>query len=115
MFLGDYSPGDAIDFLFTTHAATGAPTVLSGSPVCSVYKDNSDTQSTSGLTLTASADSVTGMNRVRITTATSTSFYTNGQFSVVITTGTVDSVSVVGYVVGRFRLVSRSDTGWRGR
>src|SRR5690606_14803950 len=68
-------------------------------------KDNSNTESTSGITLTASADSRTGANRVVIDTSSDGSFYSAGSdFTVMITTGTVDGNSVVGYVVGRFTL-----------
>lgn len=103
-YLGDKSPGATITLWFTTADSDGAPTALSSGAI-SVYKDNSNTESTSGVTLTASADSRTGANRVVIDTSADGSFYSAGSdFTVMITTGTVDSVSVVGYVVGRFSL-----------
>lgn len=102
--LGDFNPSDTIDFKFVTAGSTGAPTALTSGAI-SVYKDDSTTQSTSGVTLTASFDSVTGLNHVRITTSSDGSFYAAGSsFQVVITTGTVDSVSVVGYVVANFTI-----------
>ena len=104
MYCGDYLPGDTIDFKFTTiRPSTGAPFTLAGTPALSVYKNNSTTQTTTGVTLTVDFDSVTGLNHVRI--VTSDAFYVAGDnYDVVITTGTVDSVSAVGYVVGRFSL-----------
>lgn len=103
-YLGDYTAGGTIDFSFTTVDSTGAPAALSGG-VVSVYKDSSTTQSTAGVTLTASFDAVTGLNHVTITTTSDGTFYGNGsQFEAIITTGTVSGVSVVGYVVGRFTL-----------
>lgn len=97
--------GDSITFKFTSRDATGLPTTLSGSPAVSVYKAGSTTESTSGVTLTADYDSRTGLNSVTITTASDGSFYSNASdFDVVITAGTVDGVSVVGEVVGHFRL-----------
>lgn len=104
-YLGDYVAGDTLDFNFTTRQfSTGAPFALSGGAVV-VYKGSSTTESSSGVTLTASFDSVTGLNHVTITTGSDGTFYANGsQFSVVISAGTVDSVSVVGEVVGRFTL-----------
>src|SRR4051812_3911520 len=91
---------------FTTRAfATGVPTTLSGSPVVSVYKDASTTQSTAGVTLTAGFDSVTGLNHVSIDTSADGTFYSNGDtFYLVVTTGTVGGTSVVGEVVGDFGL-----------
>jgi hypothetical protein len=105
-YLGDFAAGDTIDFMFTTfRPSTGAPFTLGGTPAVSVYKDNSTTQSTAGITLTASFDSVTGLNHVRITTSSDGTFYADGStFECVITTGTVDSVSVVGSCIGRFTL-----------
>ncbi len=106
MNLGDFAAGDTIDFHFPTRRfSTGAPHQLAGSPAVSVYKANGTTQSTAGITLTVDFDSFTGLNHVRITTASDGTFYADGQqFSVVITAGTVDSVSVVGEVVARFTL-----------
>lgn len=105
-YLGDFTAGDVIDFKFTTYRpSTGAPFTLAGSPVVSVYKDNSVTQSTTGVTVSVDFDSVTGLHNVNITTASDGTFYANGgEFECVITTGTVDSVSVVGSCVGRFTL-----------
>jgi len=105
-YLGDFAAGDTIDFMFTTYRpSTGAPFTLGGTPAVSVYKDNSTTQSTAGITLTASFDSVTGLNHVRITTSSDGTFYADGStFECVITTGTVDGVSVVGSCIGRFTL-----------
>ena len=109
-YLGDFSASTVIDFKFTTfRPSTGAPFTLAGSPVISVYKDDSTTQSTAGVTLTVDFDSVTGLHHVRITTATDGTFYADGsEFECVITTGTVDSVSVVGSCVGRFTLRSQA-------
>lgn len=109
-YLGDFAAGDTIDFKFTTfRPSTGAAFTLGGTPAISVYKDNSTTQTTTGVTLTADFDAVTGLNHVRITTGSDGTFYADGsQFEAVITTGTVDSVSVVGACVGRFTLRAQS-------
>jgi hypothetical protein len=105
-YLGDFTAGDVIDFKFTTFSpSTGAPFTLAGTPVVSVYKDNSVTQDTAGAVLTVDFDGVTGLHHVRVTANPTGGFYTNGgEFECVITTGTVDSVSVVGSCVGRFTL-----------
>ena len=102
--LGDRAVGTTLSFDFNTHKADGTPITLSGTPALNVYKD-STTESNSGVTLTVDYDSRTGMNHVVIDTSANGTFYATGNdFSVVITTGTVDSISVVGYVVGRFSL-----------
>ena len=109
-YLGDFSAGDVIDFKFTTYRpSTGAPFTLAGSPVVSVYKNNDVTQDTAGAVLTVDFDGVTGLHHVRITANPAGGFYTDGgEFECVITTGTVDSVSVVGSCIGRFTLRSQA-------
>ena len=104
MSLGDFDSGAVIYGKFTTYnPSTGAPFTLGGTPALSVYKDNSTTQTTTGVTLNADFDSVTGLNHFAIDT--SDAFYSVGSFfDIVITTGTVNSVSAVGSVVGRFTI-----------
>ena len=106
MSLGDFDTGSTLYFKFTTfRPSTGAPFTLAGTPAISVYKDASTTQSTAGVTLTVDFDSVTGLNHVAVDTSADGTFYAAGSFfDVVVTTGTVDSVSAVGVVVGRFTL-----------
>src|SRR3990167_8811392 len=88
----DYALETTFDVKFTTRRfSTGAPFTLAGTPVISAYVGNSLTQITAGITLTVDFDGVTGLNNVRV-----------------ITTGTVDSVSVVGEVVAEFSLEAQS-------
>ena len=104
MSLGDFDSGAVVYGKFTTYnPSTGAPFTLGGTPALSVYKDNSTTQTTTGVTLLADFDSVTGLNHFAIDT--SDAFYAVGSFfDIVITTGTVNAVSAVGSVVGRFTI-----------
>lgn len=108
--LGDFDASAIIYGKFSTYRpSTGATFTLGGSPVLSVYKDNSTTQSTTGVTLTADFDSVTGLNHFAIDTSADGTFYAAGSFfDIVITTGTVDSVSVTGSVVGSFSIRKNS-------
>jgi len=67
MSVPDYALESTLDFKFTTRAfATGIPTTLGGTPVVQVYEDNSVTQITAGITLSADFDSVAGLNNLRI-------------------------------------------------
>lgn len=94
--------GDTFDMKFTTRKfSTGAPFALAGTPVVSAYPDNSTTQLTAGITLTVDFDSVTGLNNVRVV-ASGGNGYAAGNWALVITTGTVDGVSVVGEVIENF-------------
>jgi len=103
--MSDYQVGDTIYHKFTTRAfATGIPTVLAGTPVVSIYEDDSVTQITAGITLTISFDSVVGLNHLTVVATGGNGFEAGKFYQAVITTGTVGGVSVVGEVVWTFSL-----------
>lgn len=104
----DYTVADTIYAMFTTRAfATGIPTVLAGTPAVSAYENDSATQITAGITLGVSHDSVVGMNLLTIVASGANGYEAGKDYNLIITTGTVGGVSVVGEVVGTFSL-SRS-------
>lgn len=107
-YLGDYAEDYAdLNFKFTTRRfSTGAPHALSGGTI-SVYKSNDTTQSTAGVTLTADFDGVTGLNNVKIDLSADAFYATGKDYQVIITAGTVDSVSVVGECVASFSIENR--------
>lgn len=107
MYLGDFTEDATIDFKFNTTEADGTPITLAGTPVLSVYKANSTTESTAGITLTVDFDSRTGLHHVRIDTSADAFYATANDYTVVITTGTVDSVSVVGTAIAKFSIENR--------
>lgn len=109
MYHGDITLEDTIDIKFTTRSfSTGAPTTLAGTPVISAYPGNSVTQLTAGITLTVDFDSVTGLHNVRVVATAANGYATATNYSLVITTGTVGGVSVVGEVIGTFSISARS-------
>lgn len=61
------------------------------------------------MTLTASYDSVTGLNRCAIDLSADGFYEGEVDYSVVLTTGTVDSESVAGVVLGRFSIGTNYD------
>jgi len=109
MYHGDIALGSTIDIKFTTRQfSTGAPFTLGGTPAVSAYIDNSVTQITAGITLSVDFDSVTGLNNVRVVATSGNGYSAASNVQLVITTGTVDSVSVVGEVIGSFSIDNRS-------
>ena len=104
--LGDFNTGSVVyDKFSTIQPSTGAPFTLAGSPVLSVYKDNSTTESVAGVSLTPDFDGRTGLNHIAIDTGADGTFYSSGSFfTLVLTAGTVDGVSTSGFVVGAFTL-----------
>lgn len=108
-YRGDIRLGETLDFKFTTRRfSTGAPFTLAGTPVISAYVGNGTTEITAGITLTVDFDSRTGLNNVRVVATSGNGFATATNVELVITTGTVDSVSVVGEVIGSFSIENRS-------
>lgn len=107
-YLGDYAEDYAtLNVKFPTTSVAGVPTVLTNG-VIKVYKGSATgTESTAGITLAADFDGVVGLNNVLIDLSAD-AFYATGQdYAIIITTGTVDSVSVVGAVVGLFSIENR--------
>jgi hypothetical protein len=107
MDLGDRAEDSTIDFKFPTRNVSAAPATLAGTPVISVYKANGTTESVAGVTLTVDFDGKTGMHHVRIDTSADAFYAIANDYDVVITTGTVNSVSVVGYPVASFSIENR--------
>src|SRR3989304_2379032 len=105
----DYALETTFDVKFTTRRfSTGAPFTLAGTPVISAYVGNSLTQITAGITLTVDFDGVTGLNNVRVVATSANGYAAGSNYALVITTGTVDSVSVVGEVGAEFSLEAQS-------
>ncbi len=106
-YAGDILLGSTIDIQFTTVDATGLPTTLAGSPVVSAYVGSGLGQITAGITLSVNHDGITGLNNVSVVASTGNGFAIQTNVSLVITTGTVDSISVVGYAIGSFSIENR--------
>ena len=109
MYIGDIRLEQTVDIKFTTRTfTTGAPGTLGGTPVVSAYPGNSLTQLTAGITLTVDFDAVTGLNNCRVVATAANGYATATNYDLVITTGTVGGVSVVGEVIGSFSIENRS-------
>jgi len=116
----DVTLGDTIYFKFTTRAfATGIPTQLAGTPSVSIYSNDSVTQlgpatvatPAAGITLAVDFDSVTGLNHVTVVATGGNGYADDTDYYIVISAGTVATVSCVGEVVGEFS-VQRSPVNW---
>lgn len=99
---GVFPDGGTLYFYTNTVGTDGVAETI-GSEAIAVYKDNSDTQLTTGATIDDDVDSTTGFHRIAIDT-TQSGFDTGSQYTVMYTAGTVDSVSVAGRIIGSFRL-----------
>lgn len=108
MYHGDIALADTIDVKFTTVNSSGVPTTLAGSPVVSAYVGNGTTEITAGITLSVDFDGRTGLHNVRVVASGANGFAAATNVQLVITTGTVDGNSVVGYVIASFSIQARS-------
>lgn len=110
---GVYPDGGTLYFYTTTLATTDVPTTLVNDAI-NVYKDGSATQLTVGATVDDDWDTLTGFHQIAIDT-TQTGFDVGSTYTVVYSgTATVNGVSVVGKVIGSFRLANRDQfTGVR--
>lgn len=106
-YLGDFRLGATFDTKFTTVNTSGVPTALASGTIAA-YPGNSTTEVTAGITLSASFDSRTGLNNVRVVASSGNGYTTATDYALVITVGTVDGNSVVGYVIGHFSIENRS-------
>lgn len=112
MYLGDFKEDGDVFFKFTSRAfATGIPTQLAGTPVLSIYIDEADgtekTTAESYFDLDVDFDGITGLNNVRINLNGDAFFAAGADYTIVITTGTVGGVSVVGEVVATLSIENR--------
>ena len=110
-YLGDYKEDyTKLNFMFTTRKDTGLPTVLTGSPVITIYKGSSTfgkTSAESYITLDIDFNSKVGLNHVLADLSGDAFFAIGEDYNVVITTGTVNSISVIGETVATFSIENR--------
>ncbi len=100
----DYPLEETVHILFTTRAfATGIPGTLSASTVA-VYEDGTATPIETSVAVTEDFNSITGLNMVPIAALAASGYNVGASYHVVIEAGTVDSVSVIGEVIGSFSI-----------
>lgn len=108
IYHGDFLPGATIHFLWSTNGANGASITRGTNGTVSVYKNNGTTQTTTGVTDTEDFDGLTGVHACTI--ATTDSFYTPGNYSVVLSGASIDS-QTVNAVIGHFSIANRMQAG----
>lgn len=105
--LGDFPSQQTVYLMTNAHKGDGTPIDGAGGLAVSVYKDDGTTEYASDITLTGTFDSRTGLISIKI--VTTNAFYVAGHdYFIVVTTGTVDSISVVSYVLAAFSIENRS-------
>ena len=101
--MSDYKIDDTIHVKFTTYnPATGLPFTLAGTPQVDVYEDNSTTQITTGVSITADFDGVTGLNEVQLVLSSGHGYEKGKSYTAVLSQGTVNGSSIAGSVIHNF-------------
>lgn len=107
-YVGDILVGATVRGTFNTRDTAGAPITLASGTI-RVYKDDGTTEDDSGITLNTDFDGRTGLHLWEIDTSADGTFYSAGSdFFVVLTVGTVNTISVVGVQVGHFSIENRN-------
>ncbi len=108
-YKGDIVASSTLYFSFNTRDANGNPMTLGGSPVVSVFKNAGTTACGTAPVLTVN-NGQTGRHTVTINSSADATFYAAGNdYSVVITTGTVNGTSVVGTEIASFSINNRTE------
>lgn len=106
VYLGDILPGQTLDFMWSSNAASGASITRATNGTISVYKDANTTQTTTGVTDTEDYDGLTGVHHIRI--VTTDSFYVPREsYVVVLSAATIDGLTV-NAVLAHFSILNRS-------
>lgn len=115
-YLGDYLSGETVYFMWSSNGADGASITRATNGTISVYKDNSTTQTTTGVTDTEDFDSLTGIHHVAV--ATTDSFYTTATDFIVVLSGATIDGKTVNAVLAHFSIENRTQkadvTKWNG-
>lgn len=114
MYLGDYAAGGIVDFFWSTNAADGSSITRATNGAVSIYRGNSTTQTTTGVTDDEDFDSVTGVHHCRIDLASDPDFYTTGSdYAVVLSGATIDG-KTVNATLALFSIENRSQPALPG-
>lgn len=107
MYLGDFDFGSTVFFTFTTVTSSGGVTAFSSGGV-TVYRQAVTGESASGLTLTSTFDTRTGLNHVQIDMSTAGFYSSAGDFMAIVSSGAANSEDLSGYTVAQWSILSRS-------
>jgi len=108
MYLGDFAEDATVYFLWSTNDGDGASITRSVDGTISVYKDNSTTQTTQGITDTEDFDGLTGIHLCTIDTSADAFYATGHDYHVVLSGSTIDGQSV-NAILRQFSIENRFD------
>lgn len=104
-YLGDIPRNQTIDFFWSTNAADGSSITRATNGTIYVYKANSTTETTTGVTDDEDFDSITGIHHVRIVT-TDAFYAAANDYAVILKAATIDG-KTVNAVLAHFSIENR--------
>ncbi len=107
-YLGDFRGGtdSPVHALFTTIKACGVPVALVSGAARTIKNGLASGLHATGVTLTQSAGSITGLNKIVV--LTSGTLYGSGNYDIILSTGSVNGINVRGYLIGTFSIRARA-------
>lgn len=106
MYLGDYKEDATIFLCWGTNDGDGAAITRATDGAIRVYKDNGDSESTTGITDTEDFDSVTGIHNCVIDLSSATFYAPGHDYSIVLVGATIDG-QTVNAVIANFSIENR--------
>jgi hypothetical protein len=101
-YIGDFAEDATIETKFNTRGT------FAGSPAFAVYKGNSVTEITAGITPTIDFDGVANFHQIVIDLSSDAAYAAGEDYTIVVTSGTVGGESAVGQIVRTFSIENRS-------
>ena len=106
MYLGDYLEDATVFFCWDSNDGDGAAITRATDGAIRVYKDDGDSETTTGITDTEDFDTVTGVHNCKIDLSSAT-FYARGHdYSVCLVGATIDG-ETVNAVLAHFSIENR--------
>jgi hypothetical protein len=101
-YIGDFAEDATIETKFNTRGT------FAGSPAFAIYKGNSVTEITAGITPTIDFDGVANFHQLVIDLSSDAAYAAGEDYTIVVTSGTVGGESAVGQIVRTFSIGNRS-------
>lgn len=114
-YLGDFRLTQRVRQEFDTYASAGDSVNPTTFGVVTVFKNQSATDTSAGVTVVTALDGLTGIHAVEIDTSADKAFYTHGADYSIIVRSAVIAGSTVNKILGRFSIEGRKDGAiWSG-
>jgi len=94
MYLGDFAEDSLVHFCWSTNDKNGASITRATNGDIRIYKDDSATQSTAGITDTEDFDGVTGVHNCKIDLSADTFYVPGHDYSIVLVGAVIDGETV---------------------